>query len=136
GFERRGEFLVVREGDARLRVNLFDYLDTGLFLDHRPLRLRIADEAGDTRFLNLFGYTGAASVHAALGGARSTTTVDLSATYLEWCAANLQENGLGGRHHRLVQADVMQWLSADTGQYDRGFCDQPTISNSKRAEIG
>ena len=133
GFERRGEFLVVREGDARLRVNLFDYLDTGLFLDHRPLRLRIADEARDTRFLNLFGYTGAASVHAALGGARSTTTVDLSATYLEWCAANLQENGLGGRHHRLVQADVMQWLRADTGQYDLVFCDPPTFSNSKRA---
>ncbi len=122
-----------REGLARLRVNLFDYLDTGLFLDHRPLRLRLHEEARDTRFLNLFGYTGAATVHAALGGARTTTTVDLSATYLEWCAANLQENGFGGARHRLAQADVLQWLRADTGQYDLVFCDPPTFSNSKRA---
>ena len=132
-FDSRGEFLVVREGDARLRVNLFDYLDTGLFLDHRPMRLRIAQEAGDTRFLNLFGYTGAASVHAALGGARQTTTVDLSATYLQWCADNLRENGLGGARHRLVQADAMAWLEADAAQYDLVFCDPPTFSNSKRA---
>lgn len=133
GFDRRGEFLVVREGDARLRVNLFDYLDTGLFLDHRPMRLRIAGEARDTRFLNLFGYTGAATVHAAIGGARATTTVDLSGTYLEWCAANLQENAIGGARHQLVQADALQWLRADRGQYDLVFCDPPTFSNSKRA---
>ena len=133
GFDRRGEFLVVREGDARLRINLFDYLDTGLFLDHRPLRLRIAEEAQDTRFLNLFGYTGAATVHAALGRARTTTTVDLSATYLQWCADNLQENRVGGARHRLVQADALQWLESDNGQYDLVFCDPPTFSNSKRA---
>jgi 23S rRNA (guanine2445-N2)-methyltransferase / 23S rRNA (guanine2069-N7)-methyltransferase len=132
-FDRRGEFLVVREGDARLRVNLFDYLDTGLFLDHRPLRMRLHDEARDARFLNLFAYTGAATVHAALGGARATTTVDLSTTYLEWCADNLQENGLGGGKHRLVQADAIAWLEGDTGQYDLVFCDPPTFSNSKRA---
>ena len=132
-FDRRGEFVVVREGEARLRVNLFDYLDTGLFLDHRPMRLRLFDEARDARFLNLFGYTGAATVHAALGGARSTTTVDLSGTYLEWCADNLQENGLGGAKHRLVQADAVAWLEGDTGQYDLVFCDPPTFSNSKRA---
>lgn len=132
-FDQRGEFLVVREGAARLRVNLFDYLDTGLFLDHRPMRLRLFDEARDTRFLNLFAYTGAATVHAALGGARSTTTVDLSGTYLQWCADNLQENGLGGARHRIVQADAMAWLEADTGQYDLVFCDPPTFSNSKRA---
>jgi 23S rRNA (guanine2445-N2)-methyltransferase / 23S rRNA (guanine2069-N7)-methyltransferase len=131
--DQRGEFVVVREGRARLRVNLFDYLDTGLFLDHRPMRLRIADEARDARFLNLFAYTGAATVHAALGGARSTTTVDLSGTYLQWCADNLQENGLGGARHRLVQADAIAWLEADTGQYDLVFCDPPTFSNSKRA---
>ena len=133
GFDRRGEFLVVREGDTRLRVNLFDYLDTGVFLDHRPMRLRIAQEAEDTRFLNLFGYTGAATVHAAMGRARATTTVDLSATYLEWCAANLQENGVAGSRHQLVQADALQWLRADRGQYDLVFCDPPTFSNSKRA---
>ncbi|WP_133501519.1 bifunctional 23S rRNA (guanine(2069)-N(7))-methyltransferase RlmK/23S rRNA (guanine(2445)-N(2))-methyltransferase RlmL [Cognatilysobacter terrigena] len=132
-FDRRGEFIVVREGRAHLRVNLFDYLDTGLFLDHRPMRLRLFEEANDTRFLNLFAYTGAATVHAALGGARSTTTVDLSATYLQWCADNLQESGVGGARHRLVQADAIAWLESDTGQYDLVFCDPPTFSNSKRA---
>ncbi len=133
-FAQRGETVAVREGDARLRVNLFDYLDTGLFLDHRPLRLRIAEEAGDTRFLNLFGYTGAATVHAAVGGARTTTTVDLSATYLQWCADNLQENGRGGAKHRLVQADAMQWLQAERSEFDLVFCDPPTFSNSARAD--
>ena len=132
-FDQRGEFIVVREGDARLRVNLFDYLDTGLFLDHRPLRLRIAAEAEDTRFLNLFGYTGAATVQAAVGRARATTTVDLSATYLQWCADNLAENGIGGARHKLVQADAVSWLEADRGEYDLVFCDPPTFSNSKRA---
>lgn len=125
--------LVVREGSVRLRVELFGHLDTGLFLDHRPLRLRIAEEARDTRFLNLFGYTGAATVHAAMGTARATTTVDLSATYLQWCADNLQENGIGGPKHRLVQADAVEWLASDRGQYDLVFCDPPTFSNSKRA---
>lgn len=133
-FDQRGEFLSVREGDARLRVNLFDYLDTGLFLDHRPLRLRIAAEAEDTRFLNLFGYTGAATMHAAVGRARQTTTVDLSPTYLQWCADNLAENGLGGARHRLVQADALAWLEADQAEYDLIFCDPPTFSNSKRAD--
>lgn len=133
-FDTRGEFVVVREGRSRLRVNLFDYLDTGLFLDHRPMRLRIGDEAQDARFLNLFAYTGAATVHAALGGARQTTTVDLSATYLQWCSDNLRENGIGGNKHRLVQADAMEWLAHDTGEYDVIFCDPPTFSNSKRAD--
>jgi 23S rRNA (guanine2445-N2)-methyltransferase / 23S rRNA (guanine2069-N7)-methyltransferase len=133
-FDARGELLPVREGRARLKVNLFDYIDTGLFLDHRPMRLRLADEAHDARFLNLFGYTGAATVHAALGGARLTTTVDLSATYLEWCADNLRENSMGGTRHRLVQADALAWLEADTHEYDLVFCDPPTFSNSKRAQ--
>lgn len=132
--DARGELLTVREGDARLRVNLFDYLDTGLFLDHRPVRLRIAAEAEDARFLNLFGYTGAATVHAAVGRARQTTTVDLSATYLEWCADNLRENDVGGTRHRLVQADALAWLESDGLQYDLIFCDPPTFSNSKRAD--
>ncbi|KRD39101.1 50S rRNA methyltransferase [Lysobacter sp. Root916] len=133
-FDQRGEVLVVREGAAKLRVNLHDYLDTGLFLDHRPMRLRIAEEARGRRFLNLFGYTGAASVHAAVGGAVQTTTVDLSATYLQWCADNLRENGIGGADHRLVQADAVAWLEADRGRYDLIFCDPPTFSNSARAD--
>ena len=132
-FDRRGEYLVVREGDARLRVNLFDYLDTGVFLDHRPLRLRFADDARNKRFLNLFCYTGAATVQAAQGGASSTTSVDLSGTYLQWLSDNLGENGIGGGRHRLVQADAIQWLLADRGDYDLIFCDPPTFSNSARA---
>jgi 23S rRNA (guanine2445-N2)-methyltransferase / 23S rRNA (guanine2069-N7)-methyltransferase len=131
--DRRGEFLRVREGDALLEVNLHDYLDTGLFLDHRPVRMRIAREARGKRFLNLFGYTGVASVQAALGGASQTTTVDLSATYLDWCARNFALNGIGGARHRLVQADALAWLQADRGRYDLVFCDPPTFSNSKRA---
>jgi len=132
-FDRRNEVIVVREGDARLRVNLFDYLDTGLFLDHRPLRLQFAREAQGKRFLNLFCYTGAATVQAACGGAASTTSVDLSGTYLQWLSDNLQENGIGGGRHRLVQADAIQWLLADRGDYDVIFCDPPTFSNSARA---
>jgi 23S rRNA (guanine2445-N2)-methyltransferase / 23S rRNA (guanine2069-N7)-methyltransferase len=134
GVFKRGETLDVREGEARLRVNLFDYLDTGLFLDHRPMRLRVAQEAKDGRFLNLFAYTGAATVHAAVGGAAQTTSIDLSATYLQWCSDNLRLNGLGGGQHRLAQADVLQWLLADRGEYDLIFCDPPTFSNSARAD--
>ncbi|HET6603411.1 MAG TPA: bifunctional 23S rRNA (guanine(2069)-N(7))-methyltransferase RlmK/23S rRNA (guanine(2445)-N(2))-methyltransferase RlmL [Xanthomonadaceae bacterium] len=131
-FERRGEFIHVREGRARLRVNLFEHLDTGLFLDHRPTRLRIGELARGGRFLNLFGYTGAASVHAALGGAARTATVDLSRTYLEWAAANLADNGVAGAAHTLVQADALAWVEADRGSYDLVFCDPPTYSSSAR----
>ncbi len=132
--DKRGELVAVREGQARLLVNLFDYLDTGLFLDHRPIRLRIGLEARGKRVLNLFAYTGAASVHAAVGGAASTTSVDLSGTYLEWAGKNLALNGASGRAHQLVQADAMSWLAADRGQYDLIFCDPPTFSNSARAQ--
>ena len=132
--EQHGEFLVVREGASRLRVNLFDHLDTGLFLDHRPLRARMAAEARGKRFLNLFAYTGAASVQAAVAGAEQTTSVDLSATYLEWAAANLALNGRTGNAHRLVQADAVAWLEAERGSYDLIFCDPPTFSNSARAK--
>ena len=130
----RGEFVTVREGAVRLQVNLFDYLDTGLFLDHRPVRLRIGREAAGRRFLNLFCYTGAATAHAAAGGAAATTSVDLSATYLEWAGRNLAENGLDGGRHELVQADVMSWLESCRARYDLIFCDPPTFSNSKRAD--
>jgi len=132
--DQRNESMLVREGKALLRVNLFDYLDTGLFLDHRPMRMRLAAEASGQRFLNLFAYTGAATVHAALGGASDTTTVDLSATYLRWASENLARNGCTGPSHRLQQADVMAWLAADRGQYGLIFCDPPTFSNSARTE--
>ncbi|MCY7313653.1 MAG: bifunctional 23S rRNA (guanine(2069)-N(7))-methyltransferase RlmK/23S rRNA (guanine(2445)-N(2))-methyltransferase RlmL [Pseudoxanthomonas sp.] len=133
-FEQRGELLQVRESGALLQVNLFDYLDTGLFLDHRPLRRHMAQESRGKRFLNLFCYTGVASVQAAVAGADSTTSVDLSGTYLEWCASNLSLNGFAGAQHRLVQADALRWLEAEKNRYDVIFCDPPTFSNSARAE--
>jgi len=132
--DKTGDFFIVAEGPVKLRVNLQDYLDTGVFLDHRPLRLRIGAEARGKRFLNLFSYTGAATVHAAVGGAVQTTSVDLSATYLDWAAKNLALNGVDGPEHRLVQADVPQWLENDGNQYHLIFCDPPTFSNSARAE--
>jgi 23S rRNA (guanine2445-N2)-methyltransferase / 23S rRNA (guanine2069-N7)-methyltransferase len=133
-FEQRGEFVLVRENDALLRVNLFDYLDTGLFLDHRPLRWHMAQEAINKRFLNLFCYTGVATVQAAVAGAATTTSVDLSGTYLQWCADNLALNGKGGSQHQLIQADALAWLEAERHRFDVIFCDPPTFSNSARAE--
>ncbi|QMV65209.1 bifunctional 23S rRNA (guanine(2069)-N(7))-methyltransferase RlmK/23S rRNA (guanine(2445)-N(2))-methyltransferase RlmL [Pseudomonas berkeleyensis] len=129
----QGEFMEVSEGGAKLLVNLTDYLDTGLFLDHRPLRLRIQREAAGKRFLNLFCYTATATVHAAKGGARSTTSVDLSKTYLDWARRNLSLNGFSDKN-RLEQGDVMAWLGEDRGEYDLIFIDPPTFSNSKRME--
>jgi 23S rRNA (guanine2445-N2)-methyltransferase / 23S rRNA (guanine2069-N7)-methyltransferase len=127
----KGEFLTVREGRAKLLVNLRDYLDTGLFLDHRPLRLRIAAEARGTDFLNLFCYTGSATVHAALGGARSTTSIDLSNTYLDWLQNNLRLNDIQGEHHRVEKEDCRKWLQGSSAQYDLILLDPPSFSNSK-----
>ena len=129
----QGEFMEVSEGGVKLLVNLTDYLDTGLFLDHRPLRLRLQREAAGKRFLNLFCYTATATVHAAKGGARSTTSVDLSKTYLDWARRNLALNGFSDKH-RLEQGDVMAWLAEDRGEYELIFIDPPTFSNSKRME--
>jgi 23S rRNA (guanine2445-N2)-methyltransferase / 23S rRNA (guanine2069-N7)-methyltransferase len=98
------------------------------------VRLRIGRESRGLRFLNLFCYTGAATAHAAVGGAAATTSVDLSATYLDWARRNLRHNGADGEQHRFVQDDVMRWLAADRGSYDLIFCDPPTFSNSKRAD--
>jgi 23S rRNA (guanine2445-N2)-methyltransferase / 23S rRNA (guanine2069-N7)-methyltransferase len=132
--DERGEFLHVGEGGLRFRVNLFDYLDTGLFLDHRPLRQRLQETTRGARFLNLFCYTASASVHAAAGGARTTTSVDLSGTYLDWASRNFALNGFTGPAHELVQADTLAWLEHDRGEYDVIFVDPPTFSNSKRAD--
>ncbi|MFQ6571701.1 bifunctional 23S rRNA (guanine(2069)-N(7))-methyltransferase RlmK/23S rRNA (guanine(2445)-N(2))-methyltransferase RlmL [Pseudomonas sp. UM16] len=129
----QGQFLEVSEGGVKLLVNLTDYLDTGLFLDHRPMRMRIQREAAGKRFLNLFCYTATASVHAAKGGARSTTSVDLSRTYLDWARRNLSLNGFSDKN-RLEQGDVMAWLQACRDEYELIFIDPPTFSNSKRME--
>lgn len=128
------EFFLVNEYDAKFWVNLTDYLDTGLFLDHRIARKMLGEMSEGKDFLNLFAYTGSATVHAGLGGARSTTTVDMSRTYLEWAERNLQANGLTGRQHRLIQADCLAWLARASEQFDLIFIDPPTFSNSKRME--
>lgn len=130
----RRDLVVVHEGQARLLVDLHAYLDTGLFLDHRPTRLRLAEEASGKRFLNLFAYTGAATVHAALGGARQSVSVDTSNNYLQWAGENLALNGFATLRHRLERADAMQWLKDCREQFDLIFCDPPTFSNSKNRD--
>ena len=127
----------VLEGGLRLRVNFDDYLDTGVFLDHRMTRARLRAAASGRRFLNLFAYTGTATVYAAAGGADGTTSVDLSATYLAWARENLALNSLGGARHRFVQADCRAWVeeaARSRERFDLIFLDPPTFSNSKRME--
>lgn len=126
--------LHVNEYGAQLIVNLYDYLDTGLFLDHKVTRRKLGEMASNKDFLNLFAYTGSATVHAALGSAKSTTTVDMSNTYLEWAKENMKLNGQVGRQHQYIQADCLQWLEKANGSYDLIFIDPPTFSNSKRME--
>ena len=135
---RTGETMVVAEGGLIFEVNLADYLDTGLFFDHRLTRDMIRSMADGARFLNLYAYTGTASVYAAAGGAVSTTTVDLSTTYLDWAERNMSLNGITGAQHTRVRADAAEWLSSaaksGVAPFDLVFCDPPTFSNSKRME--
>ncbi|HAU15229.1 MAG TPA: bifunctional 23S rRNA (guanine(2069)-N(7))-methyltransferase RlmK/23S rRNA (guanine(2445)-N(2))-methyltransferase RlmL, partial [Gammaproteobacteria bacterium] len=126
--------LPIAEAGALLLVNLDDYLDTGLFLDHRPTRVRLQQLSKGARFLNLFCYTAAATVHAAIGGAKRTTSVDMSATYLGWARNNLYLNGCSESLHQLVRSDCMAWLKQCREQYDLIFVDPPTFSNSKRMQ--
>lgn len=135
-YEKHGEerqYMSIMEGDVKLLVNLTDYLDTGLFLDHRPMRMRLQSEAQDKRFLNLFCYTATATAHAAKGGAKRSISVDLSNTYLDWGRKNLSINGFSDKH-QLVRADVMEWIANDRDEYDLIFIDPPTFSNSKKTE--
>ena len=127
----RGKKLTVREGGHRFLVNLSDYLDTGLFLDHRRLRAMIQSLAGGKSFLNLFAYTGSATIYAAAGGAKSSRSVDLSNTYLEWAEENFALNRVSRPKHELVRADVLDFLDGERGRYDLIFCAPPTFSNSK-----
>jgi 23S rRNA (guanine2445-N2)-methyltransferase / 23S rRNA (guanine2069-N7)-methyltransferase len=134
----QGRFHIIEEGGCKLWVNFEDYLDTGLFLDHRPIRKLIQQQANNKRFLNLFAYTGSATVHAAMGGAKATTTVDMSNTYIEWAKKNMALNKNAGEHE-FIQADCLDWLNteaneADKKQYDLIFLDPPTFSNSKRMD--
>ncbi|TMP41916.1 bifunctional 23S rRNA (guanine(2069)-N(7))-methyltransferase RlmK/23S rRNA (guanine(2445)-N(2))-methyltransferase RlmL [Pseudoalteromonas citrea] len=130
--DKQNRFEIVEEFGAKFKVNLFDYLDTGLFLDHRLARRYIQENANGKRVLNLFAYTGSVSVHAALGGAKAVTTVDMSKTYLKWAEENFALNELKNTRFRFEQADCLKWLEHAQGQYDLIFLDPPTFSNSKR----
>ena len=137
--DAEAQFHVVREGRYRFLVNFSDYLDTGLFLDHRITRARLGEWAKGKRFLNLFAYTGAATVHAVGGGAVASATVDMSKTYLDWAWRNLELNGLRGPAHEFIQADCLAWLETQSQQmrppeYDLIFIDPPTHSRSKRMQ--
>ncbi len=130
----RHRFKEIREGDLRFLVNLWDYLDTGLFPDDRLLRRWIRERSEGRDFLNLFAHTCTASVAAAAGGARSTTSVDLSNTYLAWGEKNFRANGLHGPAHHFVRADALRWLGGGEGgrrRYDLIFVAPPTYSRSK-----
>jgi 23S rRNA (guanine2445-N2)-methyltransferase / 23S rRNA (guanine2069-N7)-methyltransferase len=132
-----GGFHTVQEGKARFLVNFKDYLDTGLFLDHRPIRQWLGEQASGKQLLNLFAYTGTATVHAALGGATASTTVDMSQTYLDWAKNNFELNGLDPAKHQLVRANCMEWLDtaiSEQQKYELIFIDPPTFSNSKRMD--
>jgi 23S rRNA (guanine2445-N2)-methyltransferase / 23S rRNA (guanine2069-N7)-methyltransferase len=128
--------ITVSEGGCKFLVNLSDYIDTGLFLDHRITRGMVRDEAAGKRMLNLFAYTGAFSVYAAVGGAVATTTVDLSNTYLDWARANFRINEIEGNSHRFVRSGAMEFLRdhAPGEHYDLAVVDPPTFSNSKSTE--
>jgi 23S rRNA G2069 N7-methylase RlmK/C1962 C5-methylase RlmI len=138
-YERVAEaarFMKVQEGGLKFRVNLSDYLDTGLFLDHRITRGMVRDQAAGKRFLNLFCYTGAFTVYAAAGGAASSTSVDTSNTYLEWARDNLCINNLHADRHEFVRQDAVEFIMDHPlgNHYDLAIIDPPTFSNSKRSE--
>jgi len=122
------------EGQAEFELNLSDYLDTGLFLDHRPVRRMIAELAKGKSLLNLFCYTAAVSVQAALGGAKRTLSIDMSNTYLDWAQRNFDLNQLSAKNHHLLRADCLKWLEGDGEQFDVIFLDPPTFSNSKKMD--
>lgn len=134
-YEKRAEEhreIIAQEGGLKFIVNLTDYLDTGLFLDHRPTRDMVRDMAKGKDVLNLFAYTSSFSVYAADGGAASTTSVDLSNTYLEWSQRNFEVNQLQGTQHRFIRADILAWLQKPVKElHDLVILDPPTFSNSK-----
>ena len=132
--EETSESIVVNEGRARFEVNLSDYLDTGLFLDHRPVRALLAEMTAGKTLLNLFCYTASATVQAALAGAKSSLSVDMSNTYLDWAQRNFELNSLSSSRHQLLRADCLKWLEEDSQTFDVIFLDPPTFSNSKKME--
>ena len=140
--EGKSKFFTVEEGGHKFLTNYSDYLDTGLFIDHRIIRSMIQECASGKHFLNLFAYTGTATVYAAAGGAKSTTTIDMSNTYLDWARRNMELNGFISSHadgsqekHKFLRADCIEWLqSGYKKKFDLIFIDPPTFSNSKKME--
>ncbi len=131
--DHSGHERLVTEQDLRFAVNLVDFLDTGLFLDHRLTRARVRAEAAGRDMLNLFGYTGAFACYAAAGGAASTTGVDLNAGYCDWARRNLALNAADAQRHRVIRADCLAWLDRPRPAcFDLIVCDPPTFSNSKK----
>ncbi len=133
-----GKLIPVSEGGLKFLVNLSDYVDTGLFLDHRITRQMVREESAGKDFLNLFAYTGSFSVYAAAGGAKSTTTVDLSANYLNWARSNMAANNLVENHHQFVTSDSLKFLEKakldPRARFDLAVVDPPTYSNSKSTD--
>ncbi len=123
---------VVREGACSFEINLSDYLDSGLFLDHRPVRRMITGAAKDKSFLNLFCYTASATVHAACAGATSSVSVDMSNTYLAWAMRNFEMNNINLKKHTLLRADCFEWLQQCRTGFDIIMLDPPSFSNSKK----
>jgi 23S rRNA (guanine2445-N2)-methyltransferase / 23S rRNA (guanine2069-N7)-methyltransferase len=132
--DESSDSVVVNEGRARFEVNLSDYLDTGLFLDHRPVRQLVGELASGKSLLNLFCYTASATVQAALAGAKSSLSIDMSNTYLDWAQRNFELNSLSISKHKLLRADCLKWLEDDSQSFDVIFLDPPTFSNSKKME--
>ena len=132
--EGASDIIEVTEGRGRFEVNLSDYLDTGLFLDHRPVRAMMGELVQGKSFLNLFCYTAAASVQAALAGAKSSLSIDMSNTYLDWAGRNFELNSMSASKHQLLRADCLKWLEEEGELYDVIFLDPPTFSNSKKMD--
>jgi len=132
--DKSKQSITINEHGARFKINLWDYLDTGLFLDHRKTRQIVAKKAKGKSLLNMFAYTGSVSVQAAVHGALSITTVDMSNTYLNWAQDNFALNKLSGHKYQFIQADCLDWLKKNTTKFDVIFIDPPTFSNSKRME--
>ena len=126
--------MIVSEGDLRFVVNVEDRIDTGLFLDHRAVRAYALEHCKGTRMLNLFAYTCSVSVAAAVGGAKQTTSVDLSNTYLDWGKKNFEANGLDPAKHRFIRDDATRWIARDRNSYDWIFINPPTFSRSKMSK--
>jgi 23S rRNA (guanine2445-N2)-methyltransferase / 23S rRNA (guanine2069-N7)-methyltransferase len=135
--DKKDRKTAVRENGLRFLINVYDYIDTGLFLDHRDTRQLIRKLAKKRSFLNLFAYTGSVTVYAAAGGASTTTSVDMSNTYLNWAQENLSINGYTGDRHSFVREDCLKWLQQaidENKKYQLIFVDPPTFSNSKKMD--